>query len=281
MLKAKINKIIKFSNVDGPGNRMAIFFQGCNFNCSYCHNPETINICKNCFECIDLCPTGALSKVDEKVKWNQKVCVECDRCTKICRFDSSPKIIELTVEELLKEVEKVKSFIKGVTVSGGESTLHYKFITQFFKKVKEKWPNLTCFVDTNGSLNLKEEKYSEFIQNTDSFMLDVKAWNRKEHFELCGKDVDNIIENLNYLKNIKKLFEVRTVVLSNNIDNELIIKNVSAVIGDTDIRYKIIKYRNFGVRKELQEKLISPSNKELEMLEKLAKELKVKNTLII
>ena len=27
-LKAKINKIIKFSNVDGPGNRMAIFFQG-------------------------------------------------------------------------------------------------------------------------------------------------------------------------------------------------------------------------------------------------------------
>ncbi|MGL5951492.1 MAG: 4Fe-4S cluster-binding domain-containing protein, partial [Cetobacterium sp.] len=40
-LKAKINKIIKFSNVDGPGNRMAIFFQGCNFNCEYCHNPET------------------------------------------------------------------------------------------------------------------------------------------------------------------------------------------------------------------------------------------------
>jgi len=38
----KINKIINFSCVDGPGNRLVVFFQGCNFNCLYCHNPETI-----------------------------------------------------------------------------------------------------------------------------------------------------------------------------------------------------------------------------------------------
>jgi pyruvate-formate lyase-activating enzyme len=39
----KINKIINFSCVDGPGNRLVVFFQGCNFNCIYCHNPETID----------------------------------------------------------------------------------------------------------------------------------------------------------------------------------------------------------------------------------------------
>jgi len=37
-----IHKIIKFSAVDGPGNRSVIFLQGCNFNCMFCHNPETI-----------------------------------------------------------------------------------------------------------------------------------------------------------------------------------------------------------------------------------------------
>ncbi|MFV0425347.1 MAG: radical SAM protein [Bacilli bacterium] len=37
-----IHKIIKSSIVDGPGNRLAIFMQGCNFDCWYCHNPETI-----------------------------------------------------------------------------------------------------------------------------------------------------------------------------------------------------------------------------------------------
>jgi len=43
MIKGLVNRIIPFSSVDGPGNRTAIFLQGCNFNCSYCHNPETIN----------------------------------------------------------------------------------------------------------------------------------------------------------------------------------------------------------------------------------------------
>ena len=39
----KINKILNFSSVDGPGNRLVVFTQGCNFNCLYCHNPETID----------------------------------------------------------------------------------------------------------------------------------------------------------------------------------------------------------------------------------------------
>ncbi|MBN2260813.1 MAG: radical SAM protein [Clostridiales bacterium] len=42
-LEMKINKIINFSSVDGPGNRLVVFFQGCNLNCVYCHNPETID----------------------------------------------------------------------------------------------------------------------------------------------------------------------------------------------------------------------------------------------
>lgn len=37
-----VRKIIRFSYVDGPGNRAVIFLQGCNLNCVYCHNPETI-----------------------------------------------------------------------------------------------------------------------------------------------------------------------------------------------------------------------------------------------
>ncbi|ABR49708.1 Radical SAM domain protein [Alkaliphilus metalliredigens QYMF] len=39
-----VNEIIPFSNVDGRGNRTSIFVQGCNLNCVYCHNPETIKL---------------------------------------------------------------------------------------------------------------------------------------------------------------------------------------------------------------------------------------------
>jgi pyruvate-formate lyase-activating enzyme len=66
-LTAPVNKIIPFSSVDGPGNRTAVFLQGCNFDCKYCHNPETRNLCVNCMACVSKCPTGALSEKAGKV----------------------------------------------------------------------------------------------------------------------------------------------------------------------------------------------------------------------
>ncbi len=69
---AFVNKIIPFSNVDGEGNRTAIFLQGCNYNCLYCHNPETINHCNSCGLCVPHCEYGALSKIDDKVVYAAK-----------------------------------------------------------------------------------------------------------------------------------------------------------------------------------------------------------------
>jgi anaerobic ribonucleoside-triphosphate reductase activating protein len=37
----RIAGIIKDSLIDGPGVRLVVFFQGCEFNCPHCQNPET------------------------------------------------------------------------------------------------------------------------------------------------------------------------------------------------------------------------------------------------
>ncbi|HEY5137084.1 MAG TPA: radical SAM protein [Candidatus Nanopelagicales bacterium] len=34
--------VVRFSWVDGPGNRFTVFFQGCNLDCLACHNPHTM-----------------------------------------------------------------------------------------------------------------------------------------------------------------------------------------------------------------------------------------------
>lgn len=34
--------VVPFSWVDGPGNRFAVFLQGCNLDCLVCHNPHTM-----------------------------------------------------------------------------------------------------------------------------------------------------------------------------------------------------------------------------------------------
>lgn len=97
---ALINKIIPFSCIDGPGNRAAIFFQGCNFECTYCHNPETINKCINCGKCVKTCPVNALEFINKKVIWNKDTCVDCDQCIRTCEHLSTPKVINYTVDEL-------------------------------------------------------------------------------------------------------------------------------------------------------------------------------------
>ena len=271
-MEAVINNIIKFSNVDGPGNRMAVFFQGCNYKCLYCHNPETINMCNNCGECLEKCPTEALTMKDSKVKWDENKCIDCDECIKICRFYSSPKVKKYTVEELVKEVEKVKIFIQGVTVSGGEATLNIKFITEFFKEVKKM--NLSTFVDTNGSIDLSQDKYSGFMEVSDKFMLDVKAWNGAEHRELTNADNKIVLKNLEFLLEKDKMFEVRTVVNS-MINAKETVMNVAKVLKNyKNVRYKIIAYRPFGVKDEFKEKFIPlPRNEELEELKITAEKI--------
>ena len=41
-LRGLVTDTIRFSLVDGPGNRFVVFLQGCNFDCAACHNPHTI-----------------------------------------------------------------------------------------------------------------------------------------------------------------------------------------------------------------------------------------------
>lgn len=64
--RVPVNKVIPFSAVDGPGNRTAVFVQGCNFNCRYCHNPETRSLCRSCGECVEKCPKQALYTKTER-----------------------------------------------------------------------------------------------------------------------------------------------------------------------------------------------------------------------
>ncbi len=250
-ISAPVNRIIPFSNVDGPSNRMAIFFQGCQFNCRFCHNPETINMCNSCGDCLVTCPVKALSLKDGKVLWNKEICVNCDTCIKTCRNNASPKITYMSVEDLLLEIEKVRSYIEGITLSGGECTLRRDLIVELFPKVKAM--GLTTLLDSNGSLDF--EKDPEILECCDGVMLDVKAVNREFSDWLIRYPNEVILKNLEYLLSIDKLYEVRTIIFpERDKDNEETVTYVARIIQDR-CYYKIIRYRQFGVRDEQRQEL--------------------------
>lgn len=275
-MKALVNKIIPFSAVDGPGNRTVVFMQGCNMNCLYCHNPETINRCLHCGICIAHCPTNALENFYGKVKWDREKCIECGKCEKICPHNASPRFTEYDVSDLLSQILKYKHFIKGVTFSGGECSIQYEFITEIAKELKKH--NLGVYVDTNGLIELWAKQ--EFVDSVDAFMLDVKAWDKDEHIQLTGVSNDVIIKNLDFLLSRKKLFEIRTVVLPELLSNEQTVTQVSLLISGHNVRYKLIKYRNKGVRKNLINGN-SPDDEYMEKLKKLAISYGVKDIVII
>ena len=273
-----LNKIIPFSSVDGPGNRTAIFLQGCNFDCVYCHNPETINHCINCSFCVSSCPNQALSinREERRILFNHALCVECDACIKKCHRNSTPKYKVMSTDDIIEEIKNYRPFIQGITVSGGECSLQTAFLIELFIKAKEL--GLTCFIDTNGSTDLSEQ--SDLMNLVDGVMLDVKVWDKTAHQKYIKATNEMVIKNLNYLVDCGKLYEVRTVVVPQLFDNEETVREVCKKISGYDIRYKLIKYRHLGVRKN-NLNLRSPNEEEMKKLETIANELGVLNTIIV
>ena len=252
MKSAPVNKIIPFSNVDGPGNRTSIFFQGCSFHCLFCHNPETIHMCVACGACVAGCPAGALSVGEGgAILWDDGKCVSCDACIKTCPHDASPRVRWMSVDEVLREVRRSAPYIDGVTTSGGECTLYNDFLIELFTQVKAL--GKTCLIDSNGSFDF--ERDPRVLAVCDGVMLDVKAIEPAWSDRLIGHPRDMVLKNLDFLLRAGKLHEVRTLIFPNrDADNEATVRYVAARIGRR-CGYKIIRYRPFGVRERYQKLL--------------------------
>jgi len=279
MFSAPVNRIIPFSSVDGPGNRMAIFLQSCPFQCWYCHNPETINMCVHCGICVTSCPSDALHLIDGKVVWNSSACTQCDTCIKICPYHSSPKITWYNVTEMMTKIAEVKPFIRGITLSGGECMNYPEFMQGIFTQTKKM--GLNCLIDSNGYRLFSE--YPELMKVCDGVMLDVKAVNPEFHLQLTHHTNENVLRNLDDLLLMGKLEEVRIVVLPGyDAHNRETIIYVAEHV-KSHVKIKLLTYRPYGVRKEGLEKLgISmPSEKAMESYRQLALESGASDVIIL
>lgn len=279
--QAIVNKIIPFSSVDGPGNRTAIFLQGCNIDCKYCHNPETRKICIGCGECVGTCPTGALLK-DENghILYDADKCVECDTCIKTCSHDSSPRVRLMTVDEVYDNVKKQMPFIRGITVSGGECMLQPEFVELLFEKAKAD--GLTTLIDSNGTVSFAQ--YPKLLEVTDGVMLDIKAFDAQEHQEVTGMTNEIVLKNAAFLAENKKLYEVRAVIVPDLYDTKKSIRAMGEFLRPylkiKSFRIKLIAYRPMGVREEYSHYQV-PDQAYMEELKGVLEEMGYEEIIII
>lgn len=280
-MKAVVNRIIPFSSVDGPGNRTAVFLQGCNINCKYCHNPETRKLCINCGICVENCPADALMRgKDNRIQYNFSKCIQCDTCIHVCPHDSSPRTWEMTPEEVYEKVRKQIPFIRGITVSGGECMLWPEFLLELFRLAGQD--GLTTLIDSNGMIPFRN--YPELCQIMDGVMLDIKAFDCGEHRKITDAPNDVVLENAVFLAEHAKLYEIRCVIVPDLYDTEKSVRSIGEFLAPylkiCDFRVKLIAYRPMGVREAYAHYRI-PDQEYLNYLADILRACGFKNIIII
>ncbi|BEP29133.1 radical SAM protein [Helicovermis profundi] len=241
-MKGYFRKLIYFSSVDGPGNRTIIFLQGCNFDCKYCHNPETINIIEG---------------------------------------NNIPKNVELLDHiELVDMSLKHKDFINGITISGGECTYQFEFLVDLCKEYKKR--DINVFIDTNGyfteeQYNILSKYVDKFMFDLKAFNnKEHKLLTGKENL-LCINNIKKALKD----DKVFEIRTVIVPSLLNNFRNvyftsELIYKFST----NKNIRYKLIKYRANGVRKRFRN-FNTPSDDYMMELKRVSINNGVINTIIV
>ena len=248
--RATVSKILTYSIVDGPGNRLVIFLQGCNFDCIACHNPHTIGECNHCGDCVPACHADALSLVDGRIVFNPLTCDQCDDCLEVCPINANPMVRDYDVADILELARRHRPFLTGITVSGGEPTKQLGFVVALFAAIKadEELAGLDCFIDSNGHLGASG--WDSLLPVTDGVMLDIKSFDDAAHRELTGKENLKSLRSARLVHEAGKLYELRFLLVPGVTDSDDELDGLVDFVKDLggDVRVKLNAFQHHGVR---------------------------------
>jgi len=192
---------------DGPGIRTTVFFKGCQLRCWWCQNPESFETaseigfyaadCISCGDCVTACKQEAVS-LDNPARIDRRRCNRCGDCASACPGGGLRIIGQYyPVEELLEKLLRDRVFYEvsggGVTLSGGEPTMHMAYISFLLQALKKQ--GIHTALQTNGFFDWVE--FSDKILNhLDLIMFDVKMVNPSEHLKYIGQEHGLILGNL-------------------------------------------------------------------------------------
>lgn len=175
-------------------------------------------------------------------------------------FDENKK---MSVEDILDEYEGVKEFCHGgMTVTGGEPMAQMDFVTELFRRAREK--EIHTALDTSGIYFNKDNttKVDELLKYTSLVLLDIKHIDDEEHKKLTGHSNKKILEFARYLSDKGIPMWVRHVVVPGITFNEkyltqlgeflATLKNIKALDVLPYHDMAIPKYENLGIEYPLK-----------------------------
>lgn len=261
-MKGTVFNIQRFSIHDGPGVRTTVFLKGCPMTCLWCHNPEgqsphpqlvyRENRCRQCGDCLGVCPEQALSSVDGLVVIDDDSCTRCGQCTDACAtgaLEIAGK--EMTTAEVVAQVERDRIFYDqsggGVTFSGGEPLAQPEFLCELLQACRER--EIHTALDTTGySPPALIRQVSPW---TSLFLFDVKLMDDERHRRLTGVSNGPILRNLRLLAQEGREIILRVPIIPGVNDDEENIGQIGELaqsLGNGQ-RINILPYHETAVEK--------------------------------
>jgi len=218
-MKTLIADIKRNALDDGPGIRTVIFFKGCPLTCVWCQNPETKSPflelsfekkdCSQCGTCIAACDLDAVD-FNNPYRINRDICNLCGVCIERCPNDALKFVgMEHNIDELVSILLKDKIFYRnsggGVTLSGGEPTLHNAYLKPLLETLREE--NISVCLETCGHFDF-ETVDATVLPYIDLLFFDLKLFDDGLHKQYCGVSNQTIFRNFERLLSAKNRVEI-------------------------------------------------------------------------
>ncbi len=203
-------EIQRMSTEDGPGLRTTVFMKGCPMQCRWCHNPESISPlpqtqwigsrCLGCRSCLGACPAGALTAPPHGLALDRSRCRGCGTCVEACPsgalelLGKSWAAADLAYE-LLKDREYFKQSGGGVTLSGGEATLHWPFVAALLTQLQQA--GVHTAIDTCGLA--RREAWEAILPHTDLVLYDLKEMEPQRHQAYTHSALERVLESFGFV----------------------------------------------------------------------------------
>lgn len=287
-----VQRIIPFSNVEGSGNRTSIFLQGCNINCLYCHNPETIPLTSPSAQQMSL--AELLQTIGDSIPFIRGITVsggeptiyarelavlfrEVHRLGLTCYVDSNGFFDYDGIFPLIQETDRFLFDIKGI--GGGLAALCFtRSHAGKPEQVPAKEKSITQGADESSfsaecaglgepeQVPAKEKAVAARWQGDFSPLAE-----RQEAADLT-KQAGAVIfarnlQNLRRLLPLGKVEEVRLVYIKGFYDEKETVRQIAACLKDyPQVLFKLIRVHGKGARNAKEVALHLPKPAEAEAL---------------
>ena len=199
--------IKRFALHDGPGIRTTVFLKGCSLRCWWCQNPESISEFSESFHVKSISTT-----------FNK----ECEENIVFGKHFS----VEDLMEELIKDRVFYDESSGGITFSGGEPLVQYKFVSECSKECKIS--GLQTAIDTSGYVPF--EAFENVYENTDIFLYDIKLIDDDKHKKFTDVSNKLILDNLKELTNLGNKVVLRIPLIPDITDTQRNLSDIASFI---------------------------------------------------